>query len=67
MSRAIVEMMRDRPGGGQLPGRITGEWKAVWSNGDEVYVKAPDIDAAREAAWAKHGPTEAKLIRLTAW
>lgn len=37
-------------------------WKIVWSNGDEVYVEADNREAAREAGWLKHGPSEARII-----
>lgn len=39
-------------------------WKAVWSNGDEVYVVARGRRAAQEAAWRKHGESAARLVYL---
>lgn len=37
-------------------------WKVVWSNGDEVYVTAPDKGRALILAGNRHGPTRARVI-----
>lgn len=38
------------------------EWKVVWANGDEVYVRAPDRGRALIRAGNLHGASTARMI-----
>lgn len=40
----------------------SGQWKVVWSNGDENYVEATSDRQARVKALDKHGATAARII-----
>lgn len=40
----------------------SGQWKVVWSNGDERYVEADSFDSAIQLAWRIHGDSAAAII-----
>lgn len=40
----------------------SGQWKVVWSNGDEYYVEADSFNSAIRIASRTHGDTGASII-----
>lgn len=40
----------------------SGQWKVVWSNGDEYYVEADSLASAMRLAERTHGDTAASII-----